>query len=487
MEKQIRKNPKLANCQKYFDSEPGCQVAYTTSEIIKERLNASMEARPCPMFDSKSNFKWTPLYICERNIPTTLPDNFSDYVQPLISSFVQRGFYLIYCIPKAEYDRPSWSWIVSPFDTPIWLTLVTCSIIFGAVGRRIAMIFDAMNFFIYISLPKFKHWKHPALFLSLTLTSFLSYHYEAFMTTSITAPLQLHVFTSIKEALDHGFRLVVSSPQVVVLLKAHVGENIAKQVGRNVSFLSVIIDPEIDQVAQPFKITWRDKLASIKGTIYIYDHRSESSGLGVRTPASGGRSTQLFLEAGVRGGRSTEAGVRKISDRIDRRIPGLEYATFSGGRSTRGQPEAGVRMAGRRPEYAKYPIYVYDALAYKLRNTRVFSQGSQVLCFLIKRPIGPFTCVLNSFGTMTASWFLQNFDQWSGPEGIFDMFRERFYTTIARKLAKDRFRMEKLLYGGNYREGEIKLGLLSNFGILFLYWLFCLGYGLGELNATWSR
>lgn len=43
MEKQIRKNPKLANCQKYFDSEPGCQVAYTTSEIIKERLNASME------------------------------------------------------------------------------------------------------------------------------------------------------------------------------------------------------------------------------------------------------------------------------------------------------------------------------------------------------------------------------------------------------------------------------------------------------------
>ncbi|OXA39572.1 hypothetical protein Fcan01_25655 [Folsomia candida] len=58
----------------------------------------------------------------------------------------------------------------------------------------------------------------------------------------------------------------------------------------------------------------------------------------------GGRSTRGQPEAGVRMvGRSTEAGVRKISDRIDRRIPGLEYVLRP--------PEAGVRDFFWRPEY----------------------------------------------------------------------------------------------------------------------------------------
>lgn len=44
-ERQISKNPRLANCQKYFDSELSCQVAYPVNEIVKERLNASMEGK----------------------------------------------------------------------------------------------------------------------------------------------------------------------------------------------------------------------------------------------------------------------------------------------------------------------------------------------------------------------------------------------------------------------------------------------------------
>lgn len=44
-EEQVRQNPRLANCQKYFDSEPGCQVGYPLHEIEKERLNASVEGK----------------------------------------------------------------------------------------------------------------------------------------------------------------------------------------------------------------------------------------------------------------------------------------------------------------------------------------------------------------------------------------------------------------------------------------------------------
>lgn len=42
-EEKIRGNSRLANCQKYFDSEPGCLVSYPLYEIVKARLNASME------------------------------------------------------------------------------------------------------------------------------------------------------------------------------------------------------------------------------------------------------------------------------------------------------------------------------------------------------------------------------------------------------------------------------------------------------------
>lgn len=49
-EERIRKNPKLANCQKYFDSEPDCQTGYPLYEIMKERLNVSIEGKYKELF-----------------------------------------------------------------------------------------------------------------------------------------------------------------------------------------------------------------------------------------------------------------------------------------------------------------------------------------------------------------------------------------------------------------------------------------------------
>ncbi|OXA48485.1 hypothetical protein Fcan01_16547, partial [Folsomia candida] len=377
-EESIRKNPKLANCQKYFDSEPGCQNNYPIYEIMKERLNASIEEwSTCPPLDDRDEYEWAPLYLCERPITMSQPQQFSDYLHPLLLAFFQRELYLIYCINKADYAAPSWAWVTTPFDNPTWLCLLTTFALFAIIGRRLSMMFDALYFFIYIGPRNFNHWKNPAVFLGLAVTSFLSYHYEAFMTTSITAPLELHVFLDIKEAIDNGFRLIIADLNVLSGLKLLMGVEIKQQIERNLSDGDVVLDVGIEQLNQPFNVTWRDKMASIKGTIYIY-----------------------------------------------------------------------------------------DTLAYKVKKDKVVSQGDNVLCFVIRKPFGPFTVTVNGYSSMAASWFLQNAKLFNGPSGIYRMFQERYFTKVARRLGKDRIKMLSLKYNG---EGEvaaqIRLKLYSNFDI----------------------
>ncbi|OXA48482.1 hypothetical protein Fcan01_16548 [Folsomia candida] len=390
-EENIRANPKLANCQKYFDSEPGCQSTYPLYEIMKERLNVSMEAwSSCPPLDEGNDYEWAPLYLCERPVTIRQPEKFFDYLHPFMLAFFQRELYLIYCINKADYDPPSWTWVTIPFDNPTWLGFLCTFVIFAIIGRRLSMVFDAFNFFIYIGVRNFKNWKNPALFLSLTVTSFLSYHYEAFMTTSITAPLELHVFLDIKEAIDNGFRLIIASVNVLAGLKLLMGVEIRQQIGRNLSDEDVVLDVEIEQLNQPFNVTWRDKMANVKGVIYIF-----------------------------------------------------------------------------------------DVLAYKMKKYKVVSEGDNVLCFIITKPIGPFTVMVSGYSSMTASSFLQNGRLFNGPSGIYGMFQERYYTKVARRLGKDRIKMQNVKYHGKDEvAAQIRLRLYSNFGILFFYSLFFWGMSL---------
>ncbi|OXA46432.1 hypothetical protein Fcan01_18789 [Folsomia candida] len=380
-EENIRKNPKLANCQKYFDSEPGCQSYYPLYEIMKERLNASMEAwSSCPPLDDKADYEWNPLYLCERPVTLSQPQKFSDYLHPLMLGFFQQELYLIYCTNKADYDPPSWAWVTTPFDNPTWLGLLVTFGLFAIIGRRLSMMFDAFNFFIYIGLPNFNNWKNPALFLAIAVTSFLSYHYEAFMTTSITAPLELHVFVDIKEGLDNGFRLIIASLNVLAGLKLLIGVEIRQQIGRNLSDEDVVLDVEIDQLNQQFNLTWRDKMAAIKGVIYIF-----------------------------------------------------------------------------------------DTLAYKMKKHKVVSEGDNVLCFIIMKPVGPFTVMMNGYSSMTASWFLQNVKLFNGPSGIYRMFQERYFTKVARGLGKDKVKMQNVKYHGKDEvAAQIRLRLYSNFDLAYL-------------------
>lgn len=67
---------------------------------------------------------------------------------------------------------------------------------------------------------------------------------------------------------------------------------------------------------------------------------------------------------------------------------------------------------------------------------------------------------------------MQNVVLWNGPAGLYGMFQNRYFSNFARQLAKDRLNMVKLKHGGNDEVDRVpRLGLYSNFGILFLYLL----------------
>lgn len=342
----------------------------------------------CPPLDDKDDYDWAPLYLCEAGFVTPQPENTSDYLHSKLLSFTQGKLCIVYCINKADYDPPSWAWVASPFDTPTWFGLLITIALFALVGRRISMMLNAVNFFIYIGPSNFKNWKNPALFFSLALISFLSYHYEAFMTTNITAPLGLHVLLDIKEWLDNGFRLIVPSMHILNVLRFAMGEEIRQQLGRNISARDLIVDAEMGQGPEQFNLTWRHKMASIKGVFYIY-----------------------------------------------------------------------------------------EVLAYKLKTEKIVSRDGNVVCFVINNCLGPFTVLMNSYSSMTGSWFLQNVLLWNGPAGIDRMFQDRYFTKIARKLATNNVKTQALTNGDEIT-AELRLRLYSNFGVLFLYVGFLLGVSL---------
>lgn len=219
-----------------------------------------------PIYDDDR--KWSALSLYQEEHP----ENFIDYHHShVLLGFNQRTYKFLYCVHRADYEKPSWTWILTPFEPAVWLFLSLTIISISLVKRRISMSSDVMQFLLYKPVQNMRNnWSFP-LFSSLSMIIFLSYHYEGMVTTNLTAPLGLASYNSMKQAHEAGFRKVMPDRKYFIKYKKIVGHDFEKQVGRPLKETDIVFEPTIDQVVDRYKLTWQNRMAEIKGMIHMYE------------------------------------------------------------------------------------------------------------------------------------------------------------------------------------------------------------------------
>lgn len=197
-------------------------------------------------------------------------DDLSDYRHSLMAGFNQRRLHSFYCVQKETFTAPTWTWFVTPFDWEIWFLLATSIVLLGLVRQSIRASIEILLYFIYEPIGKLDRFSIYT-FPSLIFISFLSYHYESFITTQITAPRHILIYETTKDLEHAGYKMVIPHLWSFPLAAYFGGKQYKKIMGRELTTDDVHIDSSIDVFFSTLKYAWFDRMATYQGYIHIQD------------------------------------------------------------------------------------------------------------------------------------------------------------------------------------------------------------------------
>lgn len=193
-------------------------------------------------------------------------DGLSDYDHALLAGFHQQVMHSIYCVQQATFTAPSWTWFVTPFDWEIWFLLATSVLFFGLVLRSVEISLDVLFYFIYVPVRNIKRFRI-ILIPSLIFISFLSYHYESFTTTQLTAPLHILSYETTKDLVLAGYRFVLPDKSYFPLIQVMAGKQYSEMMGRQVTLEDAYFDKSVNIFRDILRPSWFNSIAKYKGYV----------------------------------------------------------------------------------------------------------------------------------------------------------------------------------------------------------------------------
>lgn len=215
---QVDKNPRLLNCEKYFASESACTHTTIPPQILAPRLNVTF----ITVSDCDDENEFAVLKLCEKLAPLNPTDLRLDAV--IHAETHQLPVQLMYCVPRAVLEKPSWLFFLAPFRPAVWIGVFATVALFW-VGGKGNLKYPGHVFLTLINADGLL--KTPSCWaVSVSAVLFLSYHWECWLTTDLTTPLQPYVFRSVKEAREHGYRVILPDPSLFKFVVLLSGEHV---------------------------------------------------------------------------------------------------------------------------------------------------------------------------------------------------------------------------------------------------------------------
>lgn len=242
--------------------------ALNSAPIIPKRYFLYiLDVKSCSPYEDST---WTALLLCWGTLEMGAVDELSDYNPVLIAGFNQRRLHPFYCVQKATFTAPKWIWFVTPFDWEIWVLLATSLVLFGLIRQSVRAAFEILFYFFYEPIRQIDRCGMYTL-PSLIFISFLSYHYESFITTDITAPLHILIYKTTKDLELAGYKMVIPNLGSFPLGAFLVGKQYKKIMGKEITTDDILVDHEINIYFSTLKYAWFDRIATYQGYIHIQD------------------------------------------------------------------------------------------------------------------------------------------------------------------------------------------------------------------------
>lgn len=125
---KLASNPRLGNCEKYFQSERDCYVLSPLSQVLSRQLNISI--KQVPNCDDKDNFAI--LKLCEKRAPLDI--NEIRLYSSTHAASIHIGVRFMYCVISTTLERPSWYFFLTPFQPEVWVGILGALFLFWGVG-----------------------------------------------------------------------------------------------------------------------------------------------------------------------------------------------------------------------------------------------------------------------------------------------------------------------------------------------------------------
>lgn len=255
----VPKTSKLRNCPLYFDRVPKCSGFTVIWTLLQDELNLTLQ-HVDDYYDE--NLEEPSIKICLDCTPLNKEVSFSG---SSAVNYDDKYLQLMYCEPSSKLQF-SWLFIFEPFQTSVWIALLSSSILLGVVHFNVEYSFD--TWLIFLGQQPCQKWSF-LMSLSLFCTTILSSWYLGKVTTNIIAPPDPFVFHKSSQLFQAGYKLVIPDEKFIGIFEASEKTSVEK-LGVKYSRELFIVEESIDQFSKFVDTSWFTIMAQIKGTIAVF-------------------------------------------------------------------------------------------------------------------------------------------------------------------------------------------------------------------------
>lgn len=159
---------------------------------------------------------------------------------------------------------------MTPLDWKIWFLLTISLVLLGLVRTSTKVSFDVLLFLVHVPLVNPKGFG-VLLFPGLVFMTFLSYHYECFLTTQLTAPLNILIYQTTKQLELAGFKMIIKKKEDFEVYELLAGDTYSAMMGKHMTLNDLNYDLDLDYLETMLKFSWLHRIAKSQSYVPIQE------------------------------------------------------------------------------------------------------------------------------------------------------------------------------------------------------------------------